>query len=496
MKKILFFLALIPFSLLAQVETSDYGDITDSHKVCSLVGQNRSTLNTTNVNKNDMPKTDTINEDVLERILSVIGASKRFKMQECSNIDNALAITSEGIRYILYNSGFMSSFSVSDDWPNLFILAHEIGHHINGHVINAGYAGATADGPYGSSKGGEGGLQAYLKSLRQYELESDEFAAFILTELGAELNEIKDIFSELKEEKGDITYSTHPKKSNRLKAVLAGYDKSIRRGGSDYFANSYQKGEEFFYAGSEKEKQGDNYGALSAYNQAITFFSTHYNHSINSLFLFSNQVTYEIKEDSTIELITNNGDIIAPETLALYSPSNSPYILTYLNRAKIKHDMEDFYGAISDYSKVIELSPNNVTAYINRGISKQNIGDYKASIKDFTKYIELNPYIPLNDKEFVELPFTTPSGNEFAYFRRGRSKYLLKDYAGAIEDFSIAIKLDPSYRNFLNRGFAKYLNDNEDYCSDFKKASSLSNSPEQPITEIIIDGKNYFLNCL
>ena len=135
MKKILIFLAFIPFTLSSQNDSFDYGNTNDAKAICSLVQEDGPAL----ISKTEDTNEDIIDESVLTEILSVIGASKRFRMQSCSNISNAVAISNDGIRYILYNNGFMSSFSVSDDWPNLFILAHEIGHHINGHVINVGY---------------------------------------------------------------------------------------------------------------------------------------------------------------------------------------------------------------------------------------------------------------------------------------------------------------------------------------------------------------------
>ena len=45
--------------------------------------------------------------DALDRILSTIGVSKNFVMQECSNVSNASALQVEGVRYIFYNQQWM-----------------------------------------------------------------------------------------------------------------------------------------------------------------------------------------------------------------------------------------------------------------------------------------------------------------------------------------------------------------------------------------------------
>ena len=105
---------------------------------------------------------------ILDRILSVIGASKRFVLMPCDNIPNALAAIYKGVRYIFYNEKFMKE--VTDDtnnWSSLAILAHEVGHHINGHTL----------------------INVSLSEDRKMELESDEFAGFIMAKLGASLNQ-------------------------------------------------------------------------------------------------------------------------------------------------------------------------------------------------------------------------------------------------------------------------------------------------------------------
>ena len=49
-----------------------------------------------------------------------------------------MAISLKGIRYIFYNREFMSEINSNTNyWSNMSILAHEIGHHINGHTTDA-----------------------------------------------------------------------------------------------------------------------------------------------------------------------------------------------------------------------------------------------------------------------------------------------------------------------------------------------------------------------
>ena len=48
----------------------------------------------------------------------------------------------------------------------------------------------------------------------------------------------------------------------------------------------------------------------------------------------------------------------------------------YYNRGNDKAERGDHYGAISDYTKAIEIKPKDEDAYYNRGNSKDNIEDY------------------------------------------------------------------------------------------------------------------------
>ena len=49
----------------------------------------------------------------------------------------------------------------------------------------------------------------------------------------------------------------------------------------------------------------------------------------------------------------------------------------------------DYYGAISDYTKAIELNPNDAEAYYNRGNSKRKLGDLNGACDDAKKAIKL-----------------------------------------------------------------------------------------------------------
>ncbi|MCX5697998.1 MAG: tetratricopeptide repeat protein, partial [Candidatus Omnitrophica bacterium] len=82
----------------------------------------------------------------------------------------------------------------------------------------------------------------------------------------------------------------------------------------------------------------------------------------------------------------------------------------YFNRGLAHGNQGNFPQAISDFTKAIEINPNDAEAYYNRGLVYGTQGNFPQAISDFTKAIEINP----NDAE--------------AYYNRGLAYYEKKEY--------------------------------------------------------------------
>ena len=333
MKKLLIILMVVPIVSFGQ---------DDGYELCYELG-----------NRGFSTNEDAISS--LQKVLSVANLkTNRFVILPCDNIGNAMASVYQGFRYILYKESWMNK---TDYWGKMAILAHEVGHHINGHTLS-GYS---------------------LQESRKVELEADDWAGYAMAKLGASLAQTLQITSRF--QTGDDTNSTHPNRAKRVAALTAGWN--IGNGTT------------------------------------------------------SNKPTEK------------------------YTPDNSNMSASeYFNRAYDKYDRGDNYGAIADYSKAIELAPNNAAAYNNRGLAKYELKDYYGSIADCSKATELNP------------DYTN------AYYNRGIAKYELKDYYGFIADCSKAIELDPDYTNaYVGRGISKEnLGDLNGACADWRRAASLGHS--------------------
>ena len=98
-------------------------------------------------------------------------------------------------------------------------------------------------------------------------------------------------------------------------------------------------------------------------------------------------------------------------------------VLSNVNSAQEKIEKEDYYGAISDYMKAIEIEPNNALLYSMRSYPKFVLKDFIGSISDLNKAIKINP----NRGSFYKL--------------RGNAKYMLNEVKSACIDWSKAASL-------------------------------------------------------
>ena len=91
-----------------------------------------------------------------------------------------------------------------------------------------------------------------------------------------------------------------------------------------------------------------------------------------------------------------------------------------------KQENEDYYGAIADYTKAIELMPDNIPALYNRASLRSKLGDNYKAISDYTKVIELNFKSEFHFDETLTAK---------AYYNIGVIKENIGDLRGACSDW-------------------------------------------------------------
>ena len=135
--------------------------------------------------------------------------------------------------------------------------------------------------------------------------------------------------------------------------------------------------------------------------------------------------------------------------------------LWYFVRAQLFEGKYNYIAAISDYTKLMELTEigykSNLLSY--RAECYSHAGMYEQSIADYTEAISID------------------STDAYYYGNRGDVKRLMGNYKGAKEDFSRAIAVEPRQAWFYyRRGWIEeeFLKNNEAGLNDYNEAISIN----------------------
>lgn len=124
----------------------------------------------------------------------------------------------------------------------------------------------------------------------------------------------------------------------------------------------------------------------------------------------------------------------------------------YVNRGKDYYDQEKFDLAVTNYTKAIEIDPQDADAYYGRGLAYYDQEKFDLAIIDFTKAIEIN------------------SQDADAFSARGLAYYEQEKFDLAIADYTKAIEIDPQDADaYFGRGLG-YAQKNYDEAIDKNSA--------------------------
>jgi protein O-mannosyl-transferase len=174
---------------------------------------------------------------------------------------------------------------------------------------------------------------------------------------------------------------------------------------------------------------------------------------------------------------------------------NYQFPVAYNNKANCYYMLDSLPQALAGYNQAIKVFDKYAMAYYNRGTAKQKMKDYNGSIDDYMLSIKYDfehlswaynglgySYYSMNEftialtnlNKAIEIDKEYPN----AYFNRGCVEYAQKEYTKASDDFTKTLEIDKTYVSALyNRGIMKIqLKDTASACIDFNKALELGYS--------------------
>jgi putative GTP pyrophosphokinase len=119
------------------------------------------------------------------------------------------------------------------------------------------------------------------------------------------------------------------------------------------------------------------------------------------------------------------------EAISFYSrilelnPDDAVSSLIYKHRGMANFAQSKYQDAIDDFTRALDLDKSSYKAAYYRGVVQAVLKQYSGAVDDFTLSLEINPYQP------------------FCLFRRGQAYYHIEDYPQALADCEASLALDP-----------------------------------------------------
>lgn len=125
---------------------------------------------------------------------------------------------------------------------------------------------------------------------------------------------------------------------------------------------------------------------------------------------------------------------------------DSVYTDAFFHRGVCYFKQGQYEKALEDFNQVYALNPNMNIIWMYRGFTYRNMGKIDSALNSFSRYITLNP----------------TDTTAYSYILRGKMKYELGDFSGAVEDYDMALKLKPFEEKYQYYRFVA-LYDNKMY---------------------------------
>ena len=139
----------------------------------------------------------------------------------------------------------------------------------------------------------------------------------------------------------------------------------------------------------------------------------------------------------------------------------------YINRAFLRYNNDDYFGAMADYTYALELEPLNEAALFNRALLRTEVSDLDNALADYNQILEMDPT------------------NDLALYNRAVIYSEKGDYENAIKDIDVLIEQYPGLGvpYFMRSDWYKSMGNIPKAKADYEKGEALV-SANRPITKV------------
>ncbi|MEP2772262.1 MAG: tetratricopeptide repeat protein [Fulvivirga sp.] len=164
---------------------------------------------------------------------------------------------------------------------------------------------------------------------------------------------------------------------------------------------------------------------------------------------------------------------------------------SYILRGKVKYELGDFQGAVSDYDMAMKLQPFEEKYQYYRFVALFEAKQFKQALEAVDRLIEINDdfygyyfykgnvYLEMNDFDnaiyMYNVAILKNYNNADSYYKRATAYLALDKYDKALEDYNTAIVLKPNDGTFYShRGNCKFeMGKKSAACADWNEAGAL-----------------------
>ncbi|KFZ45316.1 Sperm-associated antigen 1, partial [Antrostomus carolinensis] len=178
------------------------------------------------------------------------------------------------------------------------------------------------------------------------------------------------------------------------------------------------------------------------------------------------------------------GDYVEAVTYYTRSVSVIPTAAAYNNRAQAEIKLQDWYGALQDCEKVLDMEPGNIKALMRRATVHSQLQNYQTAIEDLNKVLCVEPENAIAKKNLLEIEKKLKGLKTVSETQGKGKRILIQDIEDSKGDEERGENIEERERSGGDKKEKppKHLSDHEGEVNGYLHRDQKSESPEPEIS--------------